>query len=99
MEGTDSAFFYTARTFGVNKTVICLAENPFLDWKGRQAYMAAKFEERRTNLYIGDLIWLIAKTKYDISSPSPSEVELKRHNADRRSAKEITEALLKKLGG
>jgi len=99
MEGTDSAFFYTARAFGVNKTVISLTEYPLLDWKGRNAYMAAKLEERRTELYIGDLLWLLTKTKYELQSPSPTELELKPKRIDKRSAKEIKDGLLKRLGG
>ena len=99
MEGTDPAFFYTARTFGLNNTVICLTEQTHLEWKGRMAYMAAKFEKRRTELYAMDLVWMIARRYYDIQTPQPTRYELDYKPADRRTSAQIKQDLLKKLVG
>ena len=99
MEGTDSAFFYTARTFGVNRIIISLTEQTHLDWRGRVAYIAAKIEQRKTELYAMDLLWMLVKTKYEITFPSPSEMELNPKKADRRSSKEIMASLTERLKG
>ena len=98
MEGTDPAFFYTARTFGVNNTIISLTEQTHLDWVGRIAYMSAKAEKRRTELYAMDLVWLLAKKHYDIQTEQPSVCELGNSKRDRRTAEQIKKDLLKKLG-
>ena len=99
MEGADSAFFYTARSFGLSKTIISLVEQPQLEWNGRSAYMLAKLEERKTDLYIGDLVWMLVKTKYDVSkAPTPTEYEFKLKKNDTRTAKQIKDSIMKKLG-
>lgn len=49
-----------------------------------------------TELYAMDLIWLLAKARYDIKAPSPMEIETNRRVADRRSAEEIKNDMLKK---
>ncbi len=58
--------------------------------------MLAKFERRKTELYAMDLIWLLARTHYDIQSPSPTKMELFHTPADRRTAQEIRDDMLKK---
>ena len=99
MEGADTAFFYTARSFSLSKTIITLVEQPQLEWNGRIAYLGAKLEERRTDLYIGDLVYLLARTKYDLSGkPTPTEYEFKTRRKDERSAQQIKDAIVKKLG-
>ena len=99
MERTDSAFFYTARAFGLNNVVICLTEQTHLDWHGRVAYMTAKFEKRRTELYAMDLVWMLAKRYYDIQTPEPTRYELEHKPVDRRSAEQIKQDVLKKVQG
>ena len=98
MERTDSAFFYTARHFGLNRVIISLVEHDQLDWNGRIAYIGAKAEQRRTEVYAMDLVWLIAK-RYYTGLPQPSEVDDGNRKEDRRSAEQIKKDLLKKLGG
>ena len=61
--------------------------------------MAAKSEERRTELYMGDLLWMIANHYYELRSPTPTEVELKLKKQDNRSAEQIKADLLKRLKG
>jgi len=100
MEGPDPAFFLAARHFGINHVVICLTEQPHLEWNGRVAYMFAKMERRRTELYAMDLIWAIAKSLQDVQLPPPTSYELKdRHTPqrDERSAEQIKQDLLRKL--
>ena len=78
--------------------MISLVEQPHLDWMGRRAYLFAKLEERKTDLYIGDLIWMLVKTKYDLSTPTPTEYEFKPKKKDTRTAGQIKDTILKKLG-
>ena len=99
MERPASAFFYTARAFGINNTVISLTEQPQLDWGGRLMYITAKSEKRRTELYVMDLVWLLARKYYDISTPQPSKIETEHNPQDRRSGSQIKKDLLKKLKG
>ena len=60
--------------------------------------MGAKAEQRRTELYAMDLVWLIAKRNYD-NLPQPSEIDNEHRKNDTRSADKIKKDLLKKLGG
>ena len=62
-------------------------------------YLGAKFEERRTELYAMDLLWLLARTKYDIHTPQPTEYELNNKKVDKRNGKQIVNDLMKKLEG
>ena len=57
----------------------------------------AKSERRRTELYAMDLLYLLVKTKYDISTEMPSKCEGANKPKDRRSADEIKKDLLKRL--
>lgn len=61
--------------------------------------MAAKFEERRTELYIGDLLWMVANHYYDLKTPTPTEYEFGLRKQDRRSAEQIKTDLLNRLKG
>ena len=61
--------------------------------------MVAKSEKRRTELYAMDLIWLLARKYYDISTPQPSKTETEHKPEDRRTGAQITNDLLKKLKG
>ena len=61
--------------------------------------MTAKFEERRTELYIGDLLWMVANHYYELNAPTPTEYELKLRKQDKRSAEKIKADLLKRLEG
>lgn len=99
MEGTDSAFFYAVRAYGLSPTVICLTEQTHLDWRGRMAYLSAKAELRRTELYTMDMVWLLAKKYYEISSPQPSKLETEHKPVDRRNASQIKDDMLKKAQG
>ena len=96
MEGTDQSFFYSARSVGLNPVVISLAEQPHLDWRGRAMYIRAKMERRRTELYAMDLLWMLTKTKYEMSSPRPSRIEAGHKEADPRTYADIREELRKK---
>lgn len=80
-------------------TVISLVEHPELDWIGRSNYLVAKNHIRQTELYIGDLIWSIAKRNLQGDVPMPSEIANGKNKIDRRSGKEIVSDLLDKLGG
>ena len=98
MEGTDRAFFYSARAYGVNQVVLWIADKPFLDsWASRFAYFSAKSEERNLYLYGMDLVWLGLKGRYDI--PQPSAYANKKVIRDTRSAREIMKDTIKKLLG
>ena len=84
----------------MNKTVISLVEQPHLEWKGRIAYLSAKLEERKTELYIGDLVYLLVKSKYDVgSAPCPTDYEFKQVRRDTRSTEQIKNSILQKLKG
>ena len=96
MEGTDQSFFYAARSVGLNPVVICLAEQPHLDWRGRAMYLNAKLERRRTELYAMDMLWMIAKSKYDFESPSPSRIEAGHTKEDTRTYEDILAEIRKK---
>ena len=61
--------------------------------------MTAKFEERRTELYIGDLLWMVANHYYELNTPTPTEYELKLKNRDNRSAEQIKSDILRQLRG
>lgn len=61
--------------------------------------MTAKFEERRTELYIGDLLWMIANHYYELKAPTPTEYELKLAKKDNRNAEKIKSDLLRRLKG
>lgn len=61
--------------------------------------MTAKFEERRTELYIGDLLWMVANHYYALNAPTPTEYELKLKNRDSRSAEQIKNDILRRLKG
>lgn len=98
MARADTAFFYTARAYGITQTVICLTEQTHLDrWDGRTAYIRAKSEQRKTDLYAMDLIWMIARKYYDISAPNPTKYELDHRLIDTRTAAEIKRDMLKKV--
>ena len=97
MEGTDQSFFYAARSVGLNPVVICLAEQPNLDWRGRAMYLNAKLERRRTELYAMDLLWMLARTKYEIETPTPSQIEAGyKTKSDARTYDDIRAELRKK---
>lgn len=88
----------------MNDVVISLTEQPQLDWAGRHEYLRAKFEKRRVDLYAMDLIWVTASmfsARYggSFSQPQPSSIEYKSERKDSRTAKQITDGLLKKLKG
>ena len=61
--------------------------------------MTAKFEERRTELYIGDLLWMVANHYYELRTPTPTEYEMKLKKIDSRSAEQIKGDILRKLRG
>lgn len=46
-----------------------------------------------------DLVWKLVKAKYESDIPMPSEVWENKNKIDRRSASEIVNDLLDKLGG
>lgn len=98
MEGTDSAFFYTARRFGLNNVVLCLTETSLDSWEARVPYLSAKAEKRRLDMYQMDLLWLLVKRHYD-NLPKPSDIEYESVVRDMRTAKQIQEDIIKKLGG
>ena len=61
--------------------------------------MTAKFEERRTELYIGDLLWMVANHYYELQMPTPTEYEFKTKKTDKRSAEQIKSDILRRLKG
>ena len=99
MEGTASAFFFTARSVGLNNVVISLVEHTELNWAGRMAYLKAVTEKRATELYAMDLVWMLVNSKYtNFEAPMPSDLEIKRKTVDKRTSKKIKEDILKRLG-
>lgn len=50
-------------------------------------------------MYTADLVWKLVKAKYDGDFPMPSEIWSNRNKIDRRSAKQIVNDLINKLGG
>lgn len=79
--------------------MISLVEHPDLDWNGRANYLQAKNHVRQTELYAMDLVWSLAKSRFNSDIPMPSEVWSNKNKIDRRSGKEIVNDLLNKLGG
>lgn len=99
MAGADCAFFYTARSIGINKTVVSLATYPALDWRGRQAVLVAEAEQEALRLYGMDLLWMLVKAKYQGDFPQPSK--LVKHETKPKgpqTAEEIKQYLIDKLG-
>lgn len=78
--------------------MISMVEHPELEWNGRFSYLAAKAEQKKTEVYAWDLIWLLAKVHYD-GLKQPSDVYYKQATVDRRSGKQIADDLIKGLGG
>ena len=78
--------------------MISMVEHPELAWSGRYAYLAAKAEQKQTEVYAWDLVWLLAKVHYD-GLTQPSDIYYKKHKVDRRSGKQIAKDLIKGLGG
>ena len=74
MAGADCAFFYTARSVGINRTVVSLATHPQLDWRGRQAVLVAEAEQEALRLYGMDMLWMLVRTKYEGEFPQPSKL-------------------------
>lgn len=79
--------------------MICLVERPEMEWDSRFTYLSAKREVRQVELYGMDLLWKLVKAKYDGDIPMPSEVWDNRNKIDRRSAKQIIQDTINKLGG
>ena len=98
MAGADCAFFYTARLIGVNKVVVSLATYPQLEWRGRQAVLAADAEQEALRLYAMDLLWMLVRAKYKGEFPQPSKL-VKRETVPKgpETAQEIIDHMIKKL--
>jgi hypothetical protein len=69
-----------------------------MGWAGRTTYLAAMHERKMMELYCADLVWLIAKKDYR-NLRQPSDVYNNQQRTDTRSAKQIVDGLLKRLGG
>jgi len=102
VEGANRAFFYTARRFGINDTVISLTQYPQLDWDGRSEYLRAVTNKRRVDLYAMDLVCIIARGlsarwggSFQGELPSAIEYEVKKQ--DTRTAEQIQQGILKRL--
>lgn len=79
--------------------IICITEAPHLEtWESRWPYLTAKSEQKELELYQMDLLWLLAKRRYG-NLPQPSKLADDRRTKDTRTAKQIKEDLLRKLGG
>lgn len=65
------------------------------------AYLYAKFEKRRTDLYAMDLIWAIARNIAGISDEArcPTDIEQNHKPKDTRSAAEIRRDIIRKVQG
>lgn len=68
-----------------------------MGWAGRLAYLSAKEEQKRVELYEADLLWLMVSRYYE-DLPRPSTVYHKNVKVDKRTAKQIQNDILKKLG-
>lgn len=79
--------------------MISLVEHPELDWNGRVNYLAARNEIRQWENYTADLLWVVASGKLQTAPPMPSEIWIGKEKKDNRSAKQIVDDLLDKLGG
>ena len=75
-----------------------MVEHPQLEWTGRFAYLAARYERDSIDLYVKDLIWLIAKKSYD-GLKQPSDIYHNRNRTDTRGKSQIVNDILKHLGG
>lgn len=99
MAYTDSTFFYTARSLGINSVVVSLAKYPALDWHGRQAILAAEAEHEQLWLYELDLLWMLTKCRYEGNLPQPSSLVKRGYNKPKepRTAAEIIDHVIKGL--
>ena len=98
MADPDRPFFYSARSVGINKVVLCLADYPDLDWMGRQAVLIAQTEQETLRLYEMDLLWMLVKEKYTGDFPQPSKAI--KHGYKKKplqSAEEIKQYILNRL--
>ena len=68
-----------------------------MGWAGRLAYLTAKDEQKRVELYEADLLWLMVSRNYD-DLPRPSAIYRGNVKKDSRTAKQIQNDILKKLG-
>ena len=73
-----------------------MVEQPLLGWAGRNAYLTAKQEKDRIEVYAKDLLWLIAKRNYT-GLKQPSDIYYNRDKTDVRTAKQIADDVVKKL--
>ncbi|MBO7624385.1 MAG: hypothetical protein J6S82_03655 [Bacteroidales bacterium] len=73
-------------------------EHPQLGWPGRINYMTAKAERQTAEVYVWDLVWLLARNRLTDDARMPSDIWWNRKK-DKRSAKQIASDLMKKLGG
>ena len=92
MADTDCAFFYTARSIGINKTILNLANYPLLDWHGRQAVLAAETERESIRMYGMDLLWMLVRTKYEGEFPQPSTLTQQKRK-DKKPKEEAEETI------
>ena len=99
MANADCPFFYTARSYGVNKVILNLVAYPDLEWRGRQAVIAAEAEQEALRLYGLDMIWMIVKSKYKGEFPQPSKIIIHGYNKRKelRTTEEITQYILDKI--
>ncbi len=68
-----------------------------MSWNGRISYLEAKEERRKVEIYAMDLLWAVAKSKL-VDPRKPSEIWYGTEE-DGRSAEEIIDDVLGKLGG
>jgi len=98
MANTDRAFFYTARSVGINKVVVSLATYPQLEWRGRQAILIAEAEQEALRLYGMDLLWLLVRAKYEGEFPQPSKlIERRTKPKGPQTAEEIKQYIVDRL--
>lgn len=96
MGGTDQAFFYAARHFGIWDVILILSELPDYSWLARRNVLAARAEKKRLQEYAYDLLWLEAKRHYR-DLPQPSLIAAGKPIKDKRTALEIITDTIKKL--
>ena len=70
-----------------------------MEWPARFAYLAARQDNKRIEMYCWDLVWKLVTAHFDGDIPMPSEINGIKKQKDTRTAKQIFEDVINGLGG